>query len=143
MMKSKAKVAIRGIDVSSYPDIQEIMAESDALITDYSSCIYDFVLSKKPGFIYAPDRETYESKRGLYYSLSETPFPIAENMDDFVREIEDFNNDVYQEKVTEFLKGKECREDGHASEKIAEVIMKVMEEKPTEVDSLESAREYN
>ena len=41
------------IDATNYSDIQELMVSSDALITDYSSCIYDFMLSRKPGFIYA------------------------------------------------------------------------------------------
>ncbi|MBS7327994.1 MAG: CDP-glycerol glycerophosphotransferase family protein [Oxalobacter sp.] len=144
MMKSKAAVAVKGIDVSSYPDIQEIMAESDVVITDYSSCIYDFVLSKKPGFIYAPDRRLYEDGRGLYYPLSETPFPIAENMDQFVHAIMDFDDDVYQRKVTEFLKGKNCREDGHASEKIAEFIIDVMKNQDDFNRDIEiiSAEEY-
>ena len=61
----------------NYSDIQELMVSSDALITDYSSCIYDFMLSRKPGFIYATDADKYNNGRGLYYSLTSTPFPCC------------------------------------------------------------------
>ena len=37
------------VDVSCYPDIQELMVFTDAMITDYSSCIFDFILTYKPG----------------------------------------------------------------------------------------------
>lgn len=123
MMRSRASVIIKGIDVSGYPDIQELMVESDALITDYSSCIYDFVLSKKPGFIYATDRREYENGRGLYYALSETPFPVSENSDSLAESILNFDDVEYQKKVSAFLAGKGCREDGYASERMAKLII--------------------
>ena len=43
------------IDVTNYPDIQELMLVTDIAITDYSSWIYDFILTRKPGLIFATD----------------------------------------------------------------------------------------
>ena len=38
--------------------MQELMAATDALVTDHSSCIYDFMLTQRSGFIYARDLQT-------------------------------------------------------------------------------------
>ena len=119
----KKSVNMNGIDVSGYPDIQEIMAEVDAVITDYSSCIYDFVLTKKPGFIYATDSIDYNNSRGLYYPLEETPFPVAETQSELVKNILNFDNDLYYEKVRLFLLQKGAREDGLASRRVASFII--------------------
>ena len=81
------------IDVSLYPDIQELLYIADIAITDYSSCIFDFMLSKKPGFIFATDIEKYDNERGFYYPLEETPFPIARNTDELIKNIENFDRE--------------------------------------------------
>ena len=38
-----------------YPDMQELLLACDALISDYSSCVFDFAILKKPVFICALD----------------------------------------------------------------------------------------
>lgn len=112
------------IDVTMYQDIQELLASADIAITDYSSCIFDFMLTKKPGFIYATDIEEYNTERGFYYPLEETPFPIARNNEELIQNILNFDNEKYQQKVEKFLKDKGCIEDGHASERVVELIKK-------------------
>ena len=42
-------------NVSPFPDVQELLAAADCLITDYSSIIYEFMLTKRPAFIFATD----------------------------------------------------------------------------------------
>ena len=117
------------IDVSTYPDMQELLACSDILISDYSSCMFDFMLSKKPCFVYATDIEEYNNERGFYYPLESTPFPIARNNDELIKNIENFDYDKYKIKVEEFLKEKGCIEDGHASERVVDLIEKIMNAK--------------
>lgn len=47
---------------------QELLAASDILITDYSSCFFDFLLLDKPIIHYIYDYDYYATKdRGLYY----------------------------------------------------------------------------
>ncbi len=55
------------IDVSDYPDINELMLVSDVLVTDYSSAIYEFSLLGRPMVFFAPDYEAYEKERGFYF----------------------------------------------------------------------------
>lgn len=131
-----------GIDVSSWTDIQEIMLESDVLITDYSSCIYDFVLTKKPGFIFATDRNDYEKSRGLYYSLDQTPFSVAETQEALIKNILNFDNESYNQKVRAFLANKGVREDGHASERLASFLREYLNSNKRDYSLLNQAKEF-
>jgi CDP-glycerol glycerophosphotransferase len=110
------------IEATDYADMQELLVASDILITDYSSCIYDFMLQYKPAFIFATDRKKYEKKRGLYYPLAETPFPIAENNDELLNNVKTFDYDNFKIKVKAFMKCKGCVDDGHASERVVDLI---------------------
>lgn len=108
------------INVTRYPDIQELLAFCDAAITDYSSWIYDFMLTKKPGFLFAMDKEKYNDERGFYFRLEDTPFPVSTNSEELAQTILSFDEDgTYKQKVDAFLAGKGCMDDGHASERIA------------------------
>lgn len=113
-------------NASSYPDMQELMVASDILITDYSSCIFDFMLSKRPGFIFATDIELYNTTRGLYYPLEATPFPIARNNDELISNIQNFNREDYISRVDAFLADKESSEDGHAAERVVDYMQDII-----------------
>ena len=114
------------IDGTFYPDIQELLVSADVAITDYSSCIFDFMLSKKPGFIFATDVEKYNTDRGFYYPLEQTPFPVASNNDKLIENIQNFDMTKYQQNVEQFLQEKGCMEDGHASERVVDLVEELM-----------------
>ena len=109
-------------DYTEYADIQELMVAADVMITDYSSCIFDFVLTRKAGFIYASDIADYKQDRGFYYPLDTTPFPIIKNNEELREKILSFDYQGYKNKVEEFLEEKGCVEDGNASKKLVELI---------------------
>lgn len=109
-------------DISLYPDLQEIMIAADAIISDYSSCMFDFMLTRKPCFIYAEDIERYNTERGFYYPLESTPFPIARNNEELIRNITNFDREDYVKKVDKFLAEKKCVDDGSSSERILDLI---------------------
>jgi CDP-glycerol glycerophosphotransferase len=114
------------IDGTFYPDIQELLVSADCAITDYSSCIFDFMLGKKPGFIFATDIEKFNTDRGFYYPLESTPFPVSSDNETLIKNIENFDNERYLREVDEFLKDKGCMEDGHASERTVDLIEEIM-----------------
>lgn len=116
-------------EVTSYPDIQELLFAADVVVTDYSSSIFDFLLTGRPGFIYAPDRKRYDRERGFYYPLSETPFPIAETNQELRSRILAFEEGAYRGRVGEFLRQKGSLEDGHASERVSGLIENIITEK--------------
>lgn len=111
------KLAMAGVvDLSSHEDMQEILASVDIGCTDYSSWIYDFVLTRKPAFIYSSDIDQFLTFRGFYYPLSETPFPLAKTMDELITNILDFSQDEYMINVEKFLDARGCLENGKATE---------------------------
>lgn len=114
------------INVSNYSDIQELLAIADIAITDYSSCIFDFLFTQKAAFIYAADIEEYNNERGFYYPLEQTPFPIARNNNEFIQNIQKFNLSDYKNKVEKFLKEKGTIDDGNASQKVVDLIKKYL-----------------
>ena len=113
-------------NVTDYPDMQELIAVTDVAISDYSSWIYDFILLRRPGFIFATDIDLYNNERGFYYPLETTPFPIAVNNDELMENVRTFDNERYLERLEAFLEDKGCVEDGHASERVVELIKKIL-----------------
>ncbi len=109
-------------DVTDYPDIQELMLVAAIGITDYSSWIYDYVLTRKPGFIFATDLERYNTNTGFYYPLEETPFPICQSHGQLVEEIRRFDNGKYLQRVEGFLAEKQSVDDGASAKRIVDWI---------------------
>lgn len=123
-------------NASTYSDMQELLSAVDAGMTDYSSWAYDYILRKRPLFIFAPDLQCYDQSRGFYYPLETTPFPIAHNNAELREAILGFDEEVYLQDVDRFLEEKGCYEDGLASKRAADKlreIMKIEEEPFTQV----------
>lgn len=114
------------LDATDYPDIQDLLLVADVGITDYSSWICDYVLTRKPGFIFATDYEHYYSERGFYYPLETTPFPLATNNDELMGNICSFDLVSYQRKCDEFIADKGCIDDGRAAERVVDKLMELM-----------------
>lgn len=115
------------IDATNYPDIQELLVASDILITDYSSTMFDFMLMKRPIFLYTKDIEEYQEMRGLKDWFPKVPFPFCHNNEELCQTIINFNSSSYNQRCLEFDKLYCCLEDGRATERIVnrlEVIMK-------------------
>lgn len=111
------------VAMSKYSDMQELLVAADLLITDYSSCMFDMAIARKPCVLYAPDFDEYVAKeRGLYFDLRELPFPIATTMDELQDKIRHFDKVQYLEKVNTFLNQIGSYEDGHAAERICNII---------------------
>ena len=60
----------RAVDVTDYPEVNDLYRAADALVTDYSSTLFDYELLGRPTFILAPDLEEFGSSRGLYLDPS-------------------------------------------------------------------------
>ncbi len=110
-------------DATMYPDMQELLSAADILITDYSSSMFDFALSKKPCLRFANDVEAYTKDRNFYFSFDEIPFPVAESNDEMIALIENFDVVAYNEKRDAFYKRLNFCEDGKASQRCAEWII--------------------
>ncbi len=117
------------LDGNLYTDIHEIMVAIDFGVTDYSSWIFDYVVTKKPGMIYAPDLEEYQNSTGFYYPITATPFPLAKDNFSVSDIIRNFDLKKYDEDVDFFLKSKGCVDDGKAAGRAAEMIVNLINDK--------------
>ena len=112
------------IDATNYDDIQELLYIADSVISDYSSLIFDFSLTKRPCILYAPDKDEYISKdRKLYFNLSELPFPICMNNEQLCNCISEFNLVTYQNRINEFITKIGTFETGQSCENVAKYII--------------------
>ena len=85
---------------SEYPDMQELIAATDVMITDYSSVSFDAGLVNKPVFILAKDFENYiKNDRKLLYDIKEIPFIINKTDIELYYCIENFEIKKYIEKL--------------------------------------------
>lgn len=110
-------------NVTSAPDITEFLFTADAMISDYTSAMFDFSRLQRPCFIYAIDSESYN--RGFYLSLDDLPFPVATNEDELVDNIQKFDIAKYKSELAIFTDNKwQLFEDGHACENIYNWIRK-------------------
>ena len=115
-------------DGSFYGDMQELLPGIDIGISDYSSWVFDFMLTNRPIFLYTPDLELYDQERGFYYSIDTTPFPVAKSQSELEKAITDFEEASYRTGVKAFLDDKGCYEEGKACERIVEELDKLMSE---------------
>lgn len=114
------------IDVSDYDDISELYLITDALITDYSSVMFDFGILKRPQFFFAYDIEKYDKDlRGFYLDyVNDLPGPIFEDPFDLADSLKDVDliKESYQDKIDEFYERFCSLEHGESSRYIGELI---------------------
>jgi len=116
------------IDVSQADDTSELIAASDALLTDYSSCAFDAMYGGIPVFLYADDMEDYVEKRGQFmWKADELPFSIATDNEELENNIRLFENERYQNQRESFMREQGVMEDGKASARVADEIEKWVE----------------
>lgn len=77
------------IDVTTYPDMADLLLAADVVITDYSSLMFDVTATSTPLVLFAPDREHYERElRGFYFDLlADSPVPVTESRAGLLHEL--------------------------------------------------------
>lgn len=113
-------------DGSRYPDMQELLVASTALITDYSSCVFDFMLKSNKIFLFARDYNQYVKKdRNLMFNIKkDLPFTFSDNENELLSNIVSFNENLTEKKLNIFKRKVGLLEDGHASERVASLLLK-------------------
>lgn len=78
-------------DVSRYPEVGELMLISDALVTDYSSLMFDFAQTGRPMLFHTYDLEHYrDTLRGFAFDFeSRAPGPLIPDSGDLVEALRD------------------------------------------------------
>lgn len=119
------------IDVSDWPDMQELLCAADMLITDYSSCMWDFALLGRPCLLYQNDLETYERAQGICVPVEQWPGISCRNDRELLDAIRDLDEGACAEKAREHLRTYGSYETGTATEQTCRRIMEHIEGRQT------------
>ncbi len=114
------------VDVTTYPEIDELFLAADVLVTDYSSVMFDFCVTGKPMIFLTPDLEQYRDRtRGFYLDFTaQVPGPICATTAEVVAELADLpglrarHRDAYET----FRRTYAPQDDGKASARVVERI---------------------
>ena len=116
------------INVTNYPVLNDLMISSDILISDYSSLVFEYGYLSRPIILYVPDVLKYEKERGLLFNFVDLPFPYAMNNDELEKIIASYPDKDYIGNLKKFYKENGLKEDGHASERVAKIILEKISE---------------
>ena len=111
-------------DVTDYPDMADLLLVADMLITDYSSCAGDFLLTGKPVVLAHFDRQDYQDKhRTLWVNVEEAGYLVAKNqqeLNSLLSRINIYNHQEIDKKVLDYYGTKES---GNSAEAVAHRII--------------------
>jgi CDP-glycerol glycerophosphotransferase (TagB/SpsB family)/glycosyltransferase involved in cell wall biosynthesis len=122
---------LRGLLVPNEMPTNEILAASDAVITDYSSLFIDFLTTGRPVLFFTPDLADYEDSRGLYLPISEWPGPVSEDIDQLTTHINQLNTGgaedpalAYKDAYAAARERWTAKEDGRAGERVVDIVFR-------------------
>jgi CDP-glycerol glycerophosphotransferase len=111
-------------DVSLHPEVAELYCASDVLVTDYSSAMFDFAVTKRPLLFFIHDLARFRDEtRGFYFDLfADPPGPTATTTEQLVEVLEDLpaRTSEHAARYAEFRTAYAGLEDGQASLRVLE-----------------------
>ena len=112
----------RVVDVSRHPDVHELYLAADAMVTDYSSTMFDFAITGKPLLFFAYDLESYrDTLRGFYFDLEPlAPGPVLLTSAEVVAALADLDGvrTAFAGQYADFQRLFAHLDDGHAGERL-------------------------
>ncbi|WP_433544675.1 bifunctional glycosyltransferase/CDP-glycerol:glycerophosphate glycerophosphotransferase [Streptomyces sp. CA-294286] len=112
-----------GTDIA---DVNDLMLASDALLTDYSSIMFDYANTGRPILLYTDDYENYRnSERGTYYDLEEiSPGPLLKTSEELAQTLQNLDATAadHQKQYAEFQEMFCSYETGQASRTVVDAF---------------------
>ncbi|MDN4172593.1 CDP-glycerol glycerophosphotransferase family protein [Nocardioides sp. SOB77] len=109
-------------DVSYLPDVRDLYCAADAMVTDYSSTMFDFAITGRPIVHYAYDLERFQDAvRGFYFDLlPEAPGPVVRTEDELLDVLGDLDRveKEHAERYAAFRERYTSLEDGRATDRV-------------------------
>jgi len=113
----------RYVNVSDYPDMADLLAIADFLITDYSSSAGDYALTRKPMILAAFDKEEYiKNCRRFAIDIEEPGFIVAKSQSQLMHILQVYTNTDYAESAEKVLKFYGECETGKSAEEVCRRI---------------------
>lgn len=112
------------VNASGYADIQDLYIACGALVTDYSSVMFDYMNTGKPCFLYVNDLESYRGDRNFYFDLDGLPFVRSESNEELEEKVLGYEEEREREKIEEFCEKWGIKEDGRAAQRTVDWLEK-------------------
>lgn len=113
------------LDLSDYEDMQDLLLIADVMINDFSSSMWDFMLTGRPSFLFAVDLKDYIETTKVYTPVSEWPFPIATNNNELEKNILLFDEEKFKKDCEKHYISLGGCETGKATKLVCERIKEV------------------
>ncbi len=117
----------RFVDVSTYPDNRDLFLAADVLVTDYSSVMFDFAVTRKPMVFFTYDLDHYRDRaRGFYFDFeAEAPGPLVSTAEEVVAAVAgvDAGGAGHREAYDRFVQRFCHLEDGHAAARVVDLML--------------------
>jgi CDP-glycerol glycerophosphotransferase len=115
------------IDVTSYPDMADLLLVADVLVTDYSSVMFDFAGTGRPIVFFTPDLAHYSADlRGFYFDLlAEAPGPVVSTREELLDAIlaATDGHPEYADRAAAWRQRFTPRDDGSAGRRVVERML--------------------
>jgi CDP-glycerol glycerophosphotransferase len=108
-------------DVSSYPEINDLILAADVAVLDYSSIRFDWLVTGKPVLFFVPDLVDYLSSRGVLFDYESTaPGPLLQSTAEVAATLLDLGEVAAEYAAARELFNKQFNRlhDGHATERV-------------------------
>lgn len=123
-------------DMDSYA----FLARCDALITDYSSVLFDFAATGRPVIMHVPDLAEYRSERDFCLDIGSLPFARTSDTAGLLEAISELMPGIRQSGAGEFLHTFCPHDNGHASDDLSAQMLLGEERLETEHVTRDSSR---
>ncbi|MFD7293011.1 CDP-glycerol glycerophosphotransferase family protein [Streptomyces sp. NPDC059897] len=114
------------IDVTGHRSPEEVCLAADALVTDYSSIMFDYANLDRPIVVYADDWDIYRETRGVYFDLLDAPpGPVARRQDELTDIFRDGRwRDAASARLRDAFRRRFCEfDDGLAAERVVRRVL--------------------
>jgi CDP-glycerol glycerophosphotransferase len=117
----------RVVDVTDYPEINDLTLAADVAVLDYSSLRFDWALTGKPMIFFVPDMETYFAERPpLFEFLPTAPGPLLRSTDDVIDALRSLDGVAveYASAISDFNKAFNELHDGQSTQRVIDAFFR-------------------
>jgi CDP-glycerol glycerophosphotransferase len=115
------------LDVSSWPDVNELLQATDILVSDYSSLMFDFAVTGRPMLFFTYDLADYRDRlRGFYFDPARQPGPHLATSAEVVAAIRDIDavSAAHADAYAAFRADFTPWDDGHAAQRLVDRVFR-------------------
>ena len=114
-------------DATAYPDMEELTYVADALVSEYSSCIWDYSFTYRPCFLLCTDLKDYDGTRNFDLPIESWGFPVCISSAQLGDAILSYDEQAHRRAMEKHHEDMGSLEDGHATERVCALIEGIMD----------------